>query len=52
MLAIVGLPLYYLELAFGQYGSLGPISAFKHAIPVAMGVGVAMSLLSFIVVGE
>ena len=29
MLALVGLPLFFMELAFGQYASLGPISIWK-----------------------
>ena len=29
MLAAVGLPLFFLELCFGQFASLGPISIWK-----------------------
>ena len=29
MLAFVGLPLFFMELAFGQFASLGPISIWK-----------------------
>jgi hypothetical protein len=29
MLAFVGLPLFYLEVAIGQYASLGPISIWR-----------------------
>ena len=29
MLALVGLPLFYLELAFGQFASLGPIATWN-----------------------
>ena len=29
MLALVGLPLFFLELSFGQFCSLGPITAWK-----------------------
>ena len=29
MLALVGLPLFYLELAFGQFASLGPIAIWN-----------------------
>jgi len=29
MLAAVGLPLFFMELAFGQFASLGPISVWK-----------------------
>ena len=29
MLCVVGLPLFYMELALGQFGSLGPITIWK-----------------------
>ena len=29
MLALAGLPLFFLELSFGQYASLGPITIWK-----------------------
>ena len=29
MLALVGLPLFFLELVFGQFASLGPIAIWK-----------------------
>ena len=29
MLAIAGLPLFFMELSFGQYASLGPITIWK-----------------------
>ena len=29
MLVLVGLPLFFLELAFGQFASLGPITVWK-----------------------
>ena len=29
MLATVGLPLFFMELTFGQFGSLGPITIWK-----------------------
>jgi len=29
MLALVGLPLYFMELSFGQFASLGPITIWK-----------------------
>ena len=29
MLALVGLPIFYLELAFGQFASLGPIAIWN-----------------------
>ena len=29
MLVFVGLPLFYMEVAFGQFASLGPITAYN-----------------------
>ena len=29
MLALVGLPLFFMELSFGQFASLGPIAIWK-----------------------
>ena len=29
MLAFVGLPLFYMELCIGQFGSLGPLAIWK-----------------------
>ena len=29
MLVLVGIPLYFLELAIGQYSSLGPVDVWK-----------------------
>ncbi|KAK2165546.1 hypothetical protein NP493_1360g00015 [Ridgeia piscesae] len=48
MLTMVGLPLFYLELAFGQYASLGPITIWK-ASPLFKGVGYSMVVLTLIV---
>ena len=36
MLAFLGMPLFYLELAIGQYSSLGPITIWR-LCPVAKG---------------
>ncbi|XP_041359427.1 uncharacterized protein LOC121375829 [Gigantopelta aegis] len=45
MLIFCGLPLVYMELAFGQYASLGPITIWK-AVPLFKGIGYAMVLVS------
>jgi solute carrier family 6 amino acid transporter-like protein 5/7/9/14 len=29
MLAVVGMPLFFMELSFGQFASLGPIAIWK-----------------------
>ena len=36
MLVFVGLPIFYLEVSFGQFGSLGPVSIWK-ASPIWKG---------------
>ncbi|XP_033743037.1 uncharacterized protein LOC117329281 [Pecten maximus] len=48
MLVFCGVPLVYLELAFGQYASLGPITVWK-AVPLFKGIGISMVLSSTIV---
>lgn len=45
MLALVGLPLFFLECSMGQFASLGPISIWR-ILPLFQGVGVTMALLS------
>lgn len=45
MLVFCGIPLAYMELAYGQYGSLGPITVWK-AVPFFKGIGYGMVLLS------
>ena len=44
----VGLPLFLLELGFGQYASEGPITIWKVA-PLFQGLGYAMFLMSGLV---
>ncbi|XP_062617416.1 sodium- and chloride-dependent glycine transporter 1-like isoform X1 [Saccostrea cucullata] len=48
MLALVGLPLFYLEVAIGQYASLGPISVWR-INPLFKGVGYAMVIVSWLI---
>lgn len=48
MLLFVGFPLFFLELAFGQFASEGPITIWKIS-PLFQGVGYAMFLLSTLV---
>ncbi|KAI0235333.1 Sodium- and chloride-dependent glycine transporter 1 [Lamellibrachia satsuma] len=48
MLAMVGLPLFYMELAFGQYASLGPITIWRVS-PLFKGIGYSMVVLTLIV---
>ncbi|XP_022100179.1 sodium- and chloride-dependent glycine transporter 1-like isoform X2 [Acanthaster planci] len=48
MLTFAGLPLFFLELSFGQYGSCGPISVWR-ALPLFRGVGYGMVIVSALV---
>ncbi|CAD5122601.1 DgyrCDS11013 [Dimorphilus gyrociliatus] len=48
MLALVGLPIFFMELSFGQFASLGPIAIWK-ASPGLKGLGIAMVLVDLFV---
>ncbi|KAG7477751.1 hypothetical protein MATL_G00072910 [Megalops atlanticus] len=48
MLAVAGIPLFFMECSFGQFCSQGPINAWK-AVPILQGVGVTMVLVSTLV---
>jgi SNF family Na+-dependent transporter len=37
MLLLVGMPLMFMELAFGQYASIGPIAIFEKFCPLFSG---------------
>ena len=50
MLCFAGLPLFFLELAIGQYGGLGPNKLFGRIAPAFKGLGYAMLFVSFLVV--
>ncbi|XP_067852911.1 sodium- and chloride-dependent neutral and basic amino acid transporter B(0+)-like [Heptranchias perlo] len=45
MLALAGMPLFFLECSFGQFASLGPVAVWK-AVPMLQGVGITMVLVS------
>ncbi|XP_072450899.1 sodium- and chloride-dependent neutral and basic amino acid transporter B(0+)-like isoform X1 [Chiloscyllium punctatum] len=47
ILALVGIPMFFLECSLGQFASLGPIGVWK-AVPIFQGVGIAMVLLIII----
>lgn len=49
MLAINGIPLFYMELAIGQYLSLGTVGAWTALCPIARGIGFAMIMVSLLV---
>jgi len=48
MLLICGIPLFFMELSFGQFCGLGPVTAWR-AVPIMKGVGFGMVLVSFLV---
>uniref|UniRef100_G3N5E9 Transporter n=1 Tax=Gasterosteus aculeatus aculeatus TaxID=481459 RepID=G3N5E9_GASAC len=48
MLLVAGIPLFFLESAFGQFCSQGPINIWR-AVPMLQGVGVAMVMVTMIV---
>ncbi|KAI1890543.1 hypothetical protein AGOR_G00154770 [Albula goreensis] len=48
MLAVAGLPLFFMECSLGQFSSQGPITVWK-AVPILQGVGVTMVLVSTLV---
>lgn len=48
MLLTVGIPLFFMELSFGQYASEGPITIWKIS-PLFTGIGYAMFLMSALV---
>ncbi|KAM4613796.1 sodium- and chloride-dependent neutral and basic amino acid transporter B(0+) [Polymixia lowei] len=48
MLLVVGIPLFFLESAFGQFCSQSPINVWR-AVPILQGAGVAMVLVNALV---
>lgn len=45
---LVGIPLVFLDLAWGQYSNLAPAQAFK-VVPVLQGAGLCILIMSFVV---
>ncbi|XP_072017386.1 sodium- and chloride-dependent neutral and basic amino acid transporter B(0+)-like [Amphiura filiformis] len=45
MLVLAGLPIFFMEVSFGQYCSQGPLTAWR-AIPMMRGVGYGMMIVS------
>ncbi|KAG8448336.1 hypothetical protein GDO86_015430 [Hymenochirus boettgeri] len=48
MLALAGLPLFFLECSLGQFSSLGPVAVWR-ILPIFEGVGITMVLISTLV---
>lgn len=49
LLVLVGKPMYFMEAALGQFGQTGPLAIWLEMLPCAVGVGVAMVVISLIV---
>ena len=49
MLLCIGLPLFFMELALGQYAGQGPTKIFGKIAPISKGLGFAMLLVAFLV---
>ncbi|XP_023217228.1 sodium- and chloride-dependent GABA transporter 1-like [Centruroides sculpturatus] len=49
MLLLAGKPMYFMELSFGQFAGLGPLSIWS-CLPIAKGIGYAMVTVCLIVV--
>ncbi|XP_032083036.1 sodium- and chloride-dependent neutral and basic amino acid transporter B(0+) [Thamnophis elegans] len=45
MLALAGLPLFFMECSLGQFASLGPVSIWR-ILPLFQGVGITMVVIS------
>jgi len=48
MLLICGIPIFFMELSFGQFCGAGPITAWR-AVPILKGIGFGMVIVSFFV---
>ncbi|XP_067852720.1 sodium- and chloride-dependent neutral and basic amino acid transporter B(0+)-like [Heptranchias perlo] len=44
MLALAGMPMFFLESSFGQFASLGPVAVWK-AVPMLQGVGITTVIM-------
>ena len=49
IVVLVGKPMYFMEAALGQFGQVGPMQIWSELMPAAIGVGVAMVVISLIV---
>ncbi|CAG2159953.1 unnamed protein product, partial [Oppiella nova] len=49
MLAVGGIPLFFMELALGQYHRKGAITCWGRIVPLFKGVGYAVVLIAFYV---
>ncbi|XP_071480072.1 sodium-dependent dopamine transporter-like [Diadema antillarum] len=49
MLIFMGIPLFYMELALGQFNQTGPVTVWDKICPLFKGVGFAMICIAFFV---
>ncbi|CAG7711382.1 unnamed protein product [Allacma fusca] len=49
MLIVGGIPLFYMELALGQYNRKGAITCWGRLVPLFKGIGYAVALIAFYV---
>ncbi len=47
MLAFVGFPIFFMEIALGQYCGVGPTYIFQRMAPIVSGLGYSMCIRSF-----
>jgi len=48
MLTLCGIPMFMMELSFGQFAGLGAVTIWR-ALPIAKGIGYGMVIVSFLV---
>jgi len=49
ILVLVGMPMYFMEAALGQFGQVGPLQVWTEMLPAGVGIGVAMVIISMMV---
>ncbi|XP_028514497.1 sodium- and chloride-dependent GABA transporter 2-like [Exaiptasia diaphana] len=49
MLLLCGIPLFYMELALGQYFTRGALQLWKKICPISKGIGIAMLVISSLI---
>ncbi len=52
MLVFVGIPLFYMELALGQYAGVGPVQLFERMAPLLTGLGYCQCGITFLIAIE
>ena len=46
MMFVLGLPMFFLEVALGQYAGVGPAKLFKRLNPAFRGIGIVSMMLT------